>query len=123
LADAIDAWFERGTDNLPVAHVTSPGTITDADLMLTAGKVSGRRGKLLPVPQILLKPVAFASKFIPAIGEKVPSLTADRAREIWANRWVIDPDPFHAATGWRGQATLEDTLARTLEWFRREGLV
>jgi nucleoside-diphosphate-sugar epimerase len=122
LADAIDAWFERG-DQLSIAHVTSPGTITDAELMLTAGKVSGRHGKLLHVPQFLLKPVAFASKFIPAIGEKVPSLTADRAREIWPNRWVIDPDPFHQATGWRGKATLEDTLARTLAWFQREKLV
>ncbi len=122
LAEAIDTWFERGGE-LGVAHVTSPGTITDADLMLTAGKVSGRRGKLLPIPQILLKPVAFASKFIPAIGKSVPSLTADRAREIWPNRWVIDPDPFHKATGWRGQATLEDTLARTLAWFQREKLV
>ncbi len=122
LADAIDAWFVRGGE-LGAAHVTSPGTITDADLMLTAGKVSGRRGKLLPVPQGLLKPVAFASKFIPAIGEKVPSLTADRAREIWPNRWVIDPEPFHTATGWRGRATLEDTLARTLAWFQREKLV
>jgi len=122
LADAIDAWFMRG-EHLPVAHVTSPGTITDAELMLTAGKVSRKKGTLLPVPQILLKPVAFASKFIPTIGEKVPSLTADRAREIWPNRWVIDPDPFHAATGWRGRATLEDTLARTLSWFQREGLV
>jgi nucleoside-diphosphate-sugar epimerase len=123
LADAIDAWFERGSDDLPVAHVTSPGTITDADLMLTAGKVSGRQGKLVSIPQILLKPVAFASKFIPAIGKSVPSLTADRAREIWPNRWVIDPEPFHQATGWRGQATLEDTLARTLAWFQREKLV
>ena len=122
LADAIDAWFERG-DQLSIAHVTSPGTITDAELMLTAGKVSGRQGKLLHVPQFLLKPVAFASKFIPAIGEKVPSLTADRAREIWPNRWVIDPDPFHQATGWHGKATLEDTLSRTLAWFRRESLV
>jgi len=122
LADAIDAWFVRGAE-LDIAHVTSPGTITDAELMLTAGKVSGKKGTLLPVPQILLKPVAFASKFIPAIGEKVPSLTADRAREIWPNRWVIDPDPFHEATGWRGRATLEDTLARTLAWFCREGLV
>jgi nucleoside-diphosphate-sugar epimerase len=122
LADAIDAWFERG-DQLSIAHVTSPGTITDAELMLTAGKVSGKKGTLLPVPQILLKPVAFASKFIPAIGEKVPSLTADRAREIWPNRWVIDPDPFHQATGWHGKATLEDTLSRTLAWFRRESLV
>jgi peptidoglycan/xylan/chitin deacetylase (PgdA/CDA1 family) len=76
-----------------------------------------------PIPQILLKPVAFASKFIPAIGKSVPSLTADRAREIWPNRWVIDPEPFHQATGWRGQATLEDTLARTLAWFQREKLV
>jgi nucleoside-diphosphate-sugar epimerase len=122
LADAIDAWFERG-GGLNVAHVTSPGTITDAELMLTAGKVSGKTGTLLPVPQFLLKPVAFASKFIPAIGKNVPSLTADRAREIWPDRWVIDPDPFHQATGWRGRATLEDTLARTLAWFRREKLV
>jgi len=122
LADAIDVWFTRG-DAIELAHVTSPGTITDAELMLTAGKVSGRQGKLLPIPQILLKPVAFASKFIPAIGQKVPSLTADRAREIWPNRWVIDPEPFHEATGWRGRATLEDTLARTLAWFQREGLV
>jgi nucleoside-diphosphate-sugar epimerase len=122
LADAIDAWFERG-GGLDVAHVTSPGTITDAELMLTAGQVSGKKGRLLPIPQFLLKPVAFASKFIPAIGENVPSLTADRAREIWPDRWVIDPDPFHQATGWRGQATLENTLARTLAWFRREGLV
>lgn len=122
LADAIEAWFERG-GGLDVAHVTSPGTITDAELMLTAGKVSGKKGTLLPVPQFLLKPVAFASKFIPAIGENVPSLTADRAREIWPDRWVIDPDPFHQATGWRGRATLEDTLARTLAWFQREKLV
>ena len=122
LADAIDAWFERGGE-LSLAHVTSPGTITDADLMLTAGKVSGREGKLLHVPQFFLKPVAFASKFIPAIGRNVPSLTADRAREIWPNRWVIDPEPFHAATGWRGKATLEDTLARTLAWLQREKLV
>ena len=123
LADAIDAWFHRGAGELGVAHVTSPGTISDADLMRTAGQVSGKKGALLPVPQVFLKPVAFASKFIPAIGEKVPSLTPDRAREIWADRWVIDPEPFHEATGWRGRATLEDTLSRTLAWFRREGLV
>jgi nucleoside-diphosphate-sugar epimerase len=122
LAEAIDAWFVQGGE-LDLAHVTSPGTITDADLMLTAGKVSGRQGKLVAIPQIFLKPVAFASTFIPAIGKSVPSLTADRAREIWPNRWVIDPNPFHVATGWRGQATLEDTLARTLAWLQREKLV
>jgi nucleoside-diphosphate-sugar epimerase len=124
LVDAIEAWFERGPDQgIHTAHVTSPGTITDASLMRTAGRVSDRRGLLLPVPQLLLKPVALASKFIPAIGEKVPSLTPDRAREIWPDRWVIDPEPFHESTGWRGRATLDDTLARTLAWFRREGLV
>lgn len=124
LADALEAWFERGpADGVHTAHVTSPGTITDADLMRTAAAVSGTRGFLLPVPQILLRPVAFASRFIPAIGENVPSLTPDRAREIWPDRWVIDPAPFASMTGWSGRATLPATLAETLGWLRREGLV
>ncbi len=121
LADAIDAWFSAGQPG--TAHVASPGTITDADLMLTAGKVSGRRGRLLPVPHAFLRIVATASKFIPSIGEKVPSLVPDRAREIWPDRWVLDSTPFEQSTGWRGRATLEDTLARTLAWFQREKLV
>lgn len=124
LADAIDAWFDNGpSEGRQTFHVTSPGTITDAMLMRTAGEVSERRGWLLPVPQVFLKPVALASKLIPAIGENVPSLTPDRAREIWPDRWVLDAEPFHQATGWRGRATLEDTLARTLAWLQREGLV
>jgi nucleoside-diphosphate-sugar epimerase len=121
LADAIDAWFSTGQPG--TAHVASPGTITDADLMLTAGKVSGRRGRLLPVPHVFLRVVATASKFLPSIGEKVPSLVPDRAREIWPDRWVLDSAPFEQSTGWRGRATLEDTLARTLAWFQREKLV
>ena len=123
LADAIGAWFGCGVSGLHCVHAASPGTITDATLMRTAAKVSGRSGLLLPVPQILLRPVALASKFIPSIGEKVPSLTPDRAREIWPDRWVVDGEPFGELTGWRGRSTLEDTLARTLAWFRREGLV
>jgi len=123
LVDAMDAWFQRGAGNLDVAHVTSPGIISDADLMFAAARVSGRTGKLLPIPQTLLRAVALASRFIPAIGEKVPSLTPDRAREIWAGRWVIDGTPFEEASGWRGHAALEDTLARTLAWLQREDLV
>jgi nucleoside-diphosphate-sugar epimerase len=124
LAEAIEAWFERGPEQgVEAAHVTSPGTITDALLMRTAAQVSGRRGVLLPVPQVLLKPVALASRFLPAIGENVPSLTPDRAREIWPDRWVLDAEPFETATGWRGRAAFDDTLARTLQWFQREGLV
>jgi nucleoside-diphosphate-sugar epimerase len=124
LSEAIEAWFESGPRaGIDAAHVTSPGTITDAMLMRTAARVSGRRGWLVPFPQFLLKPVALASKMIPAIGEKVPSLTPDRAREIWPNRWVLDAEPFRQATGWQGRATLEETLTRTLEWLQREGLV
>lgn len=123
LADAMDAWFQRGAGDLDAAHVTSPGIISDADLLRAAAHVSGSTGWLLPVPQTLLRPVAFASKFFPSLGDKVPSLTPDRAREIWPTRWVIDGRPFEEATGWHGHATLEETLARTLAWLRREALV
>ncbi|MBU3664864.1 MAG: NAD(P)-dependent oxidoreductase [Chthoniobacterales bacterium] len=124
LADAIAAWFERGPQHgLHTSYVASGSVISDSDLMLTAAKISGRRGLLLPVPQIFLRPVALASKFIPAIGQKVPSLTPDRAREIWPDRWVVDASDFREATGWSCRDTLEESLARTLVWFRREGLV
>ncbi len=124
LADAIEAWFERGPKHdVHTAHVISPRTITDAELLRTAAAVSHRWGLLLPVPQILLRPVAYASRFFPVIGEKVPSLTPDRAREIWPDRWIVDAGPFNTQTGWRGRATLTDTLAATLAWFQREGLV
>jgi nucleoside-diphosphate-sugar epimerase len=124
LAGAIEAWFACASEGAPfTANVTSPGTITDRDLMETAARVSGRKGWALPVPQALLRVVAFASEFLPAIGENVPSLTPDRAREIWPDRWVLDARPFGEVTGWQGRADFEETLARTLAWFRREGLV
>ncbi len=123
LADAIETWFGHPPAGLQSFYVTSPGEITDAMLMRTAARVSGRRGLLLPVPQVFLRPVVLASRMIPSIGEKVPSLTPDRAREIWPNRWVVDGRTFGETTGWRGKAALDDTLARTLAWFRREGLV
>ncbi len=124
LADAIGSWFESGpAAGVQTFHVTSPGTITDSELMTTAAQVSDRRGVLLPVPQTLLRLVVLISKFVPAIGENVPSLTPDRAREIWPDRWVVDGEPFSEQTGWRGRATLADTLGATLAWLRREGLV
>ncbi len=123
LADGIWTWLARGEGGLQTAHIAAPDVISDSQLMRTAARVSGRRGLLLPLPQVFLRAVALASRFLPVIGEKVPSLTPDRAREIWPGRWVIDGEPFSAMTGWRARATLENTLARTLAWFRREGLV
>ncbi len=123
LVTACNAWFALDTAEVQTMHIAEPDVICDAQLMRTAALVSERRGILLPVPQMLLRLVALASQFMPSIGEKVPSLTPDRAREIWPNRWVLDTEPFYEMTGWRGTATLEETLARTLAWFRREGLI
>lgn len=123
LADGIHRWLARDDAGLQAAQIAAPDIISDSRLMRTAARVSGRQGLLLPVPQVVLRAVALASRFIPSISAKVPSLTPDRAREIWPRRWVIDGAPFAEMTGWHARATLEDTLARTLAWFRREGMV
>lgn len=124
LADGIHRWLARDdAGGLQSAQIAAPEVISDARLMQTAARVSGRQGLLLAVPQVLLRAVAFASRFIPSISARVPSLTPDRAREIWPSRWVMDGAPFAEMTGWHARATLEDTLARTLAWFRREGMV
>ena len=38
---------------------------------------------------------------------KAPSLTRDRAREIWPDRWVVDGSKFARLTGWRASTSSE----------------
>lgn len=125
LADAILCWLlgADATSGVQKHYVTSPGSISDVELLRTAAEVSFRGGATLRVPQCLLRPVAWAATLFPEISQRVPSLTPDRAREIWPRRWVVDGSSFEDCCGWRGRADLRRTLARTLEWYQREGLV
>lgn len=102
-------------------YLGAEGTITDSQLIATAGEVIGSKGVLLPVPQGLIRIASWAVDAVPSWRVAVPSLGIDRVREILPDRWVCDPTPFCRAFGWNQEAGLKETLAETAAWLVRSG--
>lgn len=100
-----------------VLAACSPGTITDIELIETAAAVMGRRGVTISLPHGLVRAVAGIVDTVPGFRDAVPSLTRDRAREIFPDRWVLDGTEFLARFGHHDFATLRDTLAETRAWY------
>jgi hypothetical protein len=57
----------------------------------------------------------------PALRAQTPSLTRDRAREIWPDRWVVDGSKFEQLTSWRAKTGLRDALQAAHNYYVREG--
>lgn len=108
---------------LPVYFVTSGETITDSRLIQSTAAVLGRKGVILPIPNALLRLVAFASRFIPAIGQAVPSLMPDRARELWEDRWLVSGDRFTSEFTWSAHQQLAGVLAEQGDFLKRHELL
>ncbi len=97
--------------------------ITDWQLMAEAAKAAGGHGITLPIPQPLMRVLAHVVDLIPALRTQIPSLTRDRAKEIWPARWVVDATPFEMATGWKATRTLPQTLKSAYDHYVHEGMI
>jgi len=97
--------------------------ITDLELIATAAAVMGRRDRIVPLPHPLVRAVSLLVDTVPPLRASAPSLTRDRAREIFPDRWVLDGGEFHARFADGPFATLRDTLAETHAWYVRAGLL
>jgi nucleoside-diphosphate-sugar epimerase len=101
----------------------SPEPLTDLDLIETAGQVMNRQGHTLRVPHLFIRGVCTLVDAVPALRDAVPSLTRDRAREIFAARWVIDGSEFRSRYLPGPFATLRETLDETYSSYLQAGLL
>ncbi len=112
------------TDPLPsrIFNITHPRPITDWELIATAAEASGRKGGLtIPLPQISVQALSALVDAVPALRERTPSLTRDRARDIWRDRWVIDGSLLEGALGWHAEKNLSEALKSTHDYYVRAG--
>ncbi|MDX2080050.1 MAG: NAD(P)-dependent oxidoreductase [Terrimicrobiaceae bacterium] len=98
------------TDEPGPFYVASRRTITDLDLIETAARVAGANGHTLHIPQLLVRVLSAVVDAVPALRRATPSLTRDRAREIWPGRWVVDGRSFEQACGFVASDSLENAL-------------
>jgi nucleoside-diphosphate-sugar epimerase len=112
------AWESSPTGSY---YIAADHTISDFDLIHTAAEAAGARGITLPVPLALVKAMSFIIDSVPALRATAPSLTRDRAREIWPDRWVVDSSAFRHATGWRPTRDLKHALHTAHDSFVKQG--
>ena len=112
------AWdFDTNTPHYISAH----RSITDWELIETAARAAGGKGVTVPIPIAAVKAMSLLVDSIPALRRSAPSLTRDRAKEIWPNRWVVDSSAFRRATGWQSRQDLFEALQGAFRHYVREG--
>lgn len=104
-------------------YVASTETITDRQLIAGAAAARRKRGTTLPIPLAAVRLLSAVVDAVPALRAQTPSLTCDRAREIWPDRWVVDGQKFSQHTGWQARRGLQETLQSTHDHYVREGLL
>lgn len=97
--------------------------ITDEALITTAAAAAEKKGVLFKVPQTLLKGIAKAIDAVPAWREAIPSLSGDRAQEIWPDRWVVSSQKFIEQFSWQANSDLLKTLKETHDWYQQTGQI
>lgn len=121
LVDAIFTTLNHADAPPGPYYVASPTTITDRELIMAASH--GRPGATIAVPQMFVKLLSFVVDAIPPLRTQTPSLTKDRAREIWANRWVVNGASFEKAYQWQARQSLTDAMNAAREFYLRSGLL
>lgn len=102
-------------------YVASMRPMTDWQLIASAATACNARGLTVPVPHFLVRILSRVVDAVPAMRAQAPSLTRDRAREIWADRWVVDGSKFERLTGWRATTALGDAMQAAHNYYVREG--
>ncbi|MFY8216498.1 MAG: NAD-dependent epimerase/dehydratase family protein [Chthoniobacterales bacterium] len=104
-------------------YAAAPDTISDVSLVQAAASLLGANGFDLPLPHPVLGLVARVVDAIPALRDGVPTLTRDRVREVFADRWVVDAGRYRTLAGANPYCPLRETMARTLAWYRSTGQI
>lgn len=95
--------------------------ITDRELIASAAVALARKGVLLCLPQSFLKVVSRIVESVEPWRKAIPNLSADRAKEIWPDRWVISSEAFQKRFGWRPTQDIRTVLKETGDWYVRTG--
>jgi nucleoside-diphosphate-sugar epimerase len=91
-------------------YIGSDRPVSDYELLSSAARAVGGKGITLPVPLPVVRLMAAVIDSVPSLRVATPSLTRDRAREIWPDRWVVDSSAFRGLTGWSPSISLDEAL-------------
>jgi len=126
LVSAISAALEDGGDWRSLEgqryyFVASESPVSDRDLIRLAAEASNRKGIFVSLPHAILWGVSQVVNSVPKWRASLPSLSADRAKELWPSRWVVSSAAFRERFRWSPREDLPQTLQKTRDWYVKTG--
>lgn len=103
--------------------IASNEPVTDRKLIITAAKVSEKKGMIVTIPQSFLWGVSRVVDTVPTWRATIPSLSVDRAKEIWPDRWVVSSRAFQERFQWKPEEDFKQTLQETRDWYVKSGQI
>ena len=121
LLEAVNISWEHS--NSGPFYIASDHTITDFELIKAAALTTNGCGITIPVPQVIIKCFSLIVDAFPKLRASAPSLTRDRARDIWVDRWVVNSARFRQITRWKSSRSLEYSLQSAHDFYMRAGML
>ncbi len=113
---ALDGKFQAGKRAYYVAHSQ---TITDRDILREAARACSVKSRIWVVPQGLLRLVSQVIDTIPTWRTTIPTLSVDRAKEIWPDRWEVNSKAFERDFVWSAKTSFRDSVQSSRDWYVR----
>jgi nucleoside-diphosphate-sugar epimerase len=98
--------------------------VTDARaIQLLVADSLGVKARPVTVPGLAVRAIAEAGELLGAVtGRRFP-LNRKLAKQLLAPGWVCDPTKARERLGFVAHTRLADSIRRSVEWYRREGLL
>ena len=101
--------------------VCDPEPIALRELARLIAKCSGRRVRLVELPDSAVRLAGTLETLREAVSRRSRPFNADKAREVLAGDWLCDGEPMRRDLELPEPPPLEDGLRATWAWYRKEG--
>jgi nucleoside-diphosphate-sugar epimerase len=101
--------------------LSDPEPVTLRTLAETVSGHSGRRGRLIRVPDGLVRVLGAAETALEAVTRRSQPFNADKAREILAGDWLCDGSPLAQVLGLPEPVPMSEGIRAAWAWYRGAG--
>jgi nucleoside-diphosphate-sugar epimerase len=81
----------------------------------------GRKLRVLKIPREIFLGAGYASETVSKLLNQAPKLDRRRAKSLAYYTYTCDTTPFKEAFGWQARISLQDGLAETAAWYKKQG--
>jgi nucleoside-diphosphate-sugar epimerase len=104
-----------------IRFLSDPEPITLRELAETVSGHSGRRGRLIRVPNGLVRVLGAAETALETVSRRSQPFNADKAREILAGDWLCDGSPLARALDLPQPVPVSEGIRAAWAWYRGAG--